>query len=83
MKNIFYFICKVIDVENIRSIFFANEYEKIFPLFLPLDIVSNLKIKVKESEIEDKIYTFGVNLDEEKYKEVVGEISNYQNVKIL
>ena len=74
---------KVIEVENIRSIFFANEYEKIFPLFLPLDIVSNLKIKVKESEIEDKIYTFGVNLDEEKYKEVVGEISNYQNVKIL
>ena len=73
----------IIDVENIKSIFFADEYEKIFPLFLPLDIVSNLKIKVKESEIEDKIYTFGVNLDEEKYKEVVGEISNYQNVKIL
>ncbi|WP_235044343.1 hypothetical protein [Fusobacterium hwasookii] len=48
-----------------------------------MDIVKNLKIKVKESEIEDKIYTFGVNLDEEKYKEVVGEISNYQNVKIL
>ena len=61
----------------------GKKYEKIFPLFLPLDIVSNLKIKVKESEIEDKIYTFGVNLDEEKYKEVVGEISNYQNVKIL
>ena len=74
---------KIIDVLNIRSIFFAEEYEKIFPLFLPLDIVKNLKIKVKESEIEDKIYTFGVNLDEEKYKEVVGEISNYQNVKIL
>jgi len=74
---------KGIDVENIRSIFFADEYEKFFPLFLPLDIVKNLKIKVKESEIEDKIYTFGVNLDEEKYKEVVGEISNYQNVKIL
>ena len=74
---------KVIDVENIRSIFFANEYEKIFPLFLPLDIVKNLKIRAKESDVEDKIYTFGVNLDEEKYKEVVGEISNYQNVKIL
>ena len=74
---------KIIDVENIRSIFFANEYEKIFPLFLPLDIVKNLKIRAKESEIEDKIYTFGVCLNEEKYKEVVGEISNYQNVKIL
>ena len=73
---------KVIDVLNIRSIFFANEYEKIFPLFLPLDIVKNLKIKVKESEIEDKIYTFGVNLDEEKYKEIVGEISKYNNIKI-
>ena len=72
---------KIIDVENIRSIFFANEYEKIFPLFLPLDIVKNLKIRVKESEIEDKIYTFGVNLDEEKYKEVVREISKYNNLK--
>ena len=50
-------------------------------IFLPLDIVKNLKIKVKESEIEDKIYTFGVNLDEEKYKEVVGEISKYNNLK--
>ena len=74
---------KVIDVLNIRSISWTEEYEKYFPVFLPLDIVKNLKIKVKESEIEDKIYTFGVNLDEEKYKEVVGEISNYQNVKIL
>ena len=64
---------KGIDVENIRGIFFANEYEKIFPLFLPLDIVKNLKIRVKESDIEDKIYTFGVCLNEEKYKEVIGK----------
>ena len=73
---------KGIDVENIRSIFFANEYEKIFPLFLPLDIVKNLKIKVKESEIEDKIYTFGVCLSEEKYKEVIGEILKYSETKV-
>ena len=72
---------KIIDVENIRSIFFANEYEKIFPLFLPLDIVKNLKIKVKESDIEDKIYTFGVCLNEEKYKEVIGEILKYSEIK--
>ena len=72
---------KVIDVENIRSIFFANEYEKIFPLFLPLDIVSNLKIKVKESEIEDKIYTFGVCLNEEKYKEIIRKILKYSETK--
>jgi len=71
---------KVIDVENIRSIFFANEYEKIFPLFLPLDIVKNLKIKVKESEIEDKIYTFGVCLNEEKYKKIIGEILKYSEI---
>ena len=64
---------KIIDVENIRSIFFADEYEKIFPLFLPLDIVKNLKIRVKESDIEDKIYTFGVCLNEEKYKEIIGK----------
>ena len=72
---------KVIDVENIRSIFFADEYEKIFPLFLPLDIVKNLKIRVKESDIEDKIYTFGVCLNEEKYKEIIGEILKYSETK--
>ena len=72
---------KGIDVENIRSIFFADEYEKIFPLFLPLDIVKNLKIRVKESEIEDKIYTFGVCLSEEKYKEIIGEILKYSEIK--
>ena len=72
---------KGIDVENIRSIFFANEYEKIFPLFLPLDIVKNLKIRAKESEIEDKLYTFGVCLNEEKYKEIIGEILKYSETK--
>ena len=72
---------KVIDVLNIRSIFFADEYEKIFPLFLPLDIVKNLKIRVKESDVEDKIYTFGVCLNEEKYKEIIGEILKYSETK--
>ena len=72
---------KGIDVENIRSIFFANEYEKIFPLFLPLDIVKNLKIRAKESEIEDKLYTFGVCLNEEKYKEIIEEILKYSETK--
>ena len=72
---------KIIDVENIRSIFFADEYEKIFPLFLPLDIVKNLKIRVKESDIEDKIYTFGVCLNEEKYKKIIGEILKYSETK--
>ena len=43
--------------------------------------MKNLKIKVKESEIEDKIYTFGVCLSEEKYKEVIGEILKYSETK--
>ena len=72
---------KGIDVENIRSIFFADEYEKIFPLFLPLDIVKNLKIRVKESDVEDKIYTFGVCLNEEKYKEIIRKILKYSETK--
>ena len=72
---------KIIDVLNIRSIFFAEEYEKYFPVFLPLDIVKNLKIRAKESEIEDKLYTFGVCLDEEKYKEIIGEILKYSETK--
>ena len=72
---------KIIDVLNIRSIFFAEEYEKYFPVFLPLDIVKNLKIRAKESEIEDKLYTFGVCLNEEKYKEIIGEILKYSETK--
>ena len=72
---------KVIDVLNIRSISWTEEYEKYFPVFLPLDIVKNLKIKVKESEIEDKLYTFGVCLNEEKYKEIIGEILKYSETK--
>ena len=72
---------KVIDVLNIRSISWTEEYEKYFPVFLPLDIVKNLKIKVKESEIEDKLYTFGVCLNEEKYKEIIRKILKYSETK--
>ena len=72
---------KVIDALNIRSISWTGEYEKHFPVFLPLDIVKNLKIRAKESEIEDKLYTFGVCLNEEKYKEVIGEILKYSETK--
>ena len=72
---------KVIDVLNIRSISWTEEYEKHFPVFLPLDIVKNLKIRAKESEIEDEIYTFGVCLNEEKYKEIIGEILKYSETK--
>ena len=72
---------KIIDVLNIRSISWTEEYEKHFPVFLPLDIVKNLKIRAKESEIEDKIYTFGVCLSEEKYKEIIGEILKYSETK--
>ena len=68
---------KIIDALNIRSISWTEEYEKYFPVFLPLDIIRNLKIRIKESEIEDKIYTFGVSLDERKYKEIVEKISKY------
>ena len=71
---------KVIDVLNIRSISWTEEYEKHFPVFLPLDIVKNLKIRAKESEIEDELYTFGVCLNEEKYKEIIREILKYTEI---
>ena len=43
------------------------------------DIVNELNSIV--SEIEDKIYTFGVCLSEEKYKEIIGEILKYSEIK--
>ena len=72
---------KVIDVLNIRSIFWTAEYEKHFPVFLPLDIVKNLKIRAKESKIEDKLYTFRAHLNEEKYKEIIRKILKYSETK--
>ena len=42
--------------------------------------MKNLKIRVKESDVEDKIYTFGVCLNEEKYKEIIGEILKYSEI---
>ena len=72
---------KVIDVLNIKSISWTEEYEKHFPVFLPLDIVKNLKIRAKESEIEDKFYTFVVCLNEEKYKEIIRKILKYSETK--
>ena len=72
---------KIIDALNIRSISWTEEYEKHFPVFLPLDIVKNLKIRAKESEIEDKLYTFGVCLNEEKYKEIIRKILKYSETK--
>ena len=68
---------KSINISDIRNIFWTNEYQSNYPIFLPLDIIRNLKIRIKESEIEDKIYTFGVSLDEEKYKEIIEKISKY------
>ena len=68
---------KSINISDIRNIFWTNEYQHNYPIFLPLDIIRNLKIRIKESEIEDKIYTFGVSLNEEKYKEIVEKISKY------
>ena len=44
--------------------------------------MKNLKIRVKESDVEDKIYTFGVCLNEEKYKEIIGEILKYSETKV-
>ena len=72
---------KIMDALNIRSISWTEEYEKHFPVFLPLDIVKNLKIRAKKNDIEDKIYTFGVCLNEEKYKEIIGEILKYSETK--
>ena len=72
---------KSINISDIRNIFWKNEYQNNYPIFLPLDIIRNLKIRIKESNIEDKIYTFGVCLSEEKYKEIIGEILKYSEIK--
>ena len=64
----------------IEKYFLFYLYERKVIDFLTFDLVKNLKIRAKEIEIEDKLYTFGVCLNEEKYKEIIGEILKYTEI---
>ena len=93
LKKYILFFCyysKVIKLKDIRKIY--CEKNKNY-LFFPIDLLKNIKFRVKENEFEDKIYAFGYKLSEHEIAEITNEIEEhikvenvekeYENKKVL
>ena len=92
LKKYILFFCyysKILKVEDIREIYYEKIPCKDYPiLFFPIDLLKNIKFRVKENEFEDKIYAFGYKLNEHESAEIVEEIEEhikvkYENKKVL
>ena len=81
IKKFFTFICyqtNKIKVIDIKCIYYeTNSLIGKFDIFV--DMTKNLKIRTKFKEFEDKIYYFGINLNEKEYKEISDKILKYNN----
>ena len=81
IKKFFTFICyqtNKIKVIDIKCIYYeTNSLIGKFNIFV--DMTKNLKIRTKFKEFEDKIYYFGINLNEKEYKEISDKILKYNN----
>ena len=81
IKNFFTFICyqtNKIKVNDIKCIYYEmNSLTGKFNIFV--DMTKNLKIRTKFKEFEDKIYYFGINLNEKEYKEISDKILKYHD----
>ena len=85
LKKYILFFCyysKILKVEDIREIYYEKIPCKDYPiLFFPIDLLKNIKFRVKENEFEDKIYAFGYKLSEGESTEIIEEIEEYIKVK--
>ena len=85
LKKYILFFCyysKVIKLEDIRKIYYEKVVFKGFPiLFFPIDLLKNIKFRVKENEFEDKIYAFGYKLSEHEIAEITNEIEEHIKVE--
>ena len=85
LKKYILFFCyysKVIKLEDIRKIYYEKVTYKNYPvLFLPTDLLKNIKFRVKENEFEDKIYAFGYKLSEHESTEIIEEIEEHIKVE--
>ena len=72
----------ILKVEDIREIYYEKIPCKDYPiLFFPIDLLKNIKFRVKENEFEDKIYAFGYKLSEHEIAEITNEIEEHIKVK--
>ena len=85
LKKYILFFCyysKILKVEDIREIYYEKIPCKDYPiLFFPIDLLKNIKFRVKENEFEDKMYAFGYKLSEHESAEIIEEIEGYIKVK--
>ena len=85
LKKYILFFCyysKILKVEDIREIYYEKIPCKDYPiLFFPIDLLKNIKFRVKENEFEDKIYAFGYKLSEHESAEIIEEIIEHIKVE--
>ena len=85
LKKYILFFCyysKILKVEDIREIYYEKVPCKDYPiLFFPIDLLKNIKFRVKENEFEDKIYAFGYKLSEHEIAEIIEEIIEHIKVE--
>ena len=85
LKKYILFFCyysKILKLEDIREIYYEKIPCKDYPiLFFPIDLLKNIKFRVKENEFEDKMYAFGYKLSEHESAEITNEIEEYIKVK--
>ena len=85
LKKYILFFCyysKILKVEDIREIYYEKIPCKDYPiLFFPIDLLKNIKFRVKENEFEDKIYAFGYKLSEHEIAEITNEIEEHIKVE--
>ena len=85
LKKYILFFCyysKILKVEDIREIYYEKIPCKDYPiLFFPIDLLKNIKFRVKENEFEDKIYAFCYKLSEHESTEIIEEIEEHIKVE--
>ena len=85
LKKYILFFCyysKTLKLEDIREIYYEKIPCKDYPiLYFPIDLLKNIKFRVKENEFEDKIYAFGYKLSEHESAEIIEEIIEHIKVE--
>ncbi|WP_009007694.1 hypothetical protein [Fusobacterium nucleatum] len=70
-----------IPINDIKAIYWEDCFPSFSELYRPSDLLKNIKIRVKNTEFEDKIYAFGYKVKEEECQEILEKLKNVIKVK--
>jgi hypothetical protein len=65
-----------IPINDIKTIYWEDCFPSFSELYRPSDLLKNIKIRVRNTEFEDKIYAFGYKVKEGECQEILKELKN-------